>query len=339
MFVQVFIESHRRPPREIVIDFDVTDDQVHGTQELAGYNPYYGGVCYTPLYLFCGRHLLAARLRPASAEPADGALEELQRVIAQIREHWPHTRILVRGDSAYARNEIMDWCEAQPKVDDAIAMPSNSRLEAMSFNLEQRAQAAFVARQQLVLRCLAKFFLPDEVFTEYPQPKPEVWYGTLNYQTLESWSRPRRVVVKVECDENGCRRHCVVTSLPASKAYGSKLYTQTYCPRGEMENRLKEQKLDLASGRTSTHTFEGNQLRLWFCAIAYVLMQAFRQQCLAKTSLANAQVGTIRNHLLKLGARVRISARRILIEIASNCPFQDIFATAYLRIQQIPNTT
>jgi len=209
----------------------------------------------------------------------------------------------------------------------------------MSYTLEQRVRADYVQQQQLILTCLAKFFLSGETLTESPQPKPTVWYGTLHYQTLESWSHPRRAVVKIECDACECRRHFVVTSLPAAKAYGSKLYVQKYCPRGEMENRLKEQKLDLASGRTSTHTFEGNQLRLWFSSLAYVLMQAFRQDCLAKTSLANAQVGTIRTQLLKLGARVRINTRRILVEIASNCPFQNIFATAYQRIQQLPNTS
>lgn len=339
LLVVLFVESHKRPPREIIIDLDVTDDPVHGAQELAGYNPYYGSVCYTPLYLFCGHHLLAAKLRPANIDPAAGALEELQRVIAVIRQHWPQTRILVRADSAYARDEIMDWCEAQPQVEYAIAMPSNSRLEQMSDALQQRALAAFVQQQQLILTCLAQFFFPDELLNEYPQPPPQVWYGTLHYQTLDSWSRPRRVVVKIECDADGCRRHFVVTSLSASQAYGRKLHAQKYCPRGDMENRIKEQKLDLASGRTSTHTFEGNQLRLWLASIAYVLMQTFRQDCLPQTALAQAQVATIRTHVLKLGARVRLSARRIQVELASNYPFQDIFATAYQRIQSMPNTS
>lgn len=156
------------------------------------------------------------------------------------------------------------------------------------------------------------------------------------YKTQKSWSRSRRVVTKVAYDSQGLKMRFVVTSVPASKLPPGKLYTEKYCPRGDMENRIKEQQLELFSDRTSTHSFEGNQLRLWFSAIAYVLMQAFRQQGLANTSLESATVGTIRILLLKLGARVLSSVRRVLISISSSCPYQDIFTIAYQRIQSLP---
>lgn len=313
LFVEVFLESSAKPPKQIVLDLDVTDDLVHGQQEQAFFNTYYGGVCYAPLYLFCGKHLLAAKLRPSNIDPAGGALEELQRVIGVIRKRWAQTRILVRGDSAYAREDIMVWCEAQTGVDYVFGLASNARLERMSLPTQYKALADYEYRQQ-----------------------PVVWYRSLWYQTLDSWSRFRRVVAKVAYGSEGFVQRFVVTSLPPSRVPPGQLYSQKYCPRGEMENRFKEQKLQLSSDRTSTHTFEGNQLRLWFASLAYVLIQALRQHCLSKTELAQAQVGTIRTQLLKLGAQVKLSARRILISISSGCPFQDVFTIAYRKLHTLP---
>lgn len=237
----------------------MTDDQVHGNQEQAFFNTYYDGVCYAPLYLFCGKHLLVAKLRPSNVDPAEGALEELQRVIGQIRSQWPQTRILVRGDSAYSREDIMVWCESEG-IDYVFGLASNSRLVRMTLATQEKALA------------------------EYEQQKqPVTWYRSLCYKTLESWTRFRRVVAKVTYSSEGFNLRFVVTSLPTHKISPSQVYAQQYCPRGEMENRFKEQQLELFSDRTSTHTFTGNQLRLWFSSLAYVLMNDLRQSCLATT--------------------------------------------------------
>ncbi len=336
-FVDIFLESYTKPPRQIILDMDVTDDQVHGNQEGAFFNTYYHGVCYAPLYIFCGHHLLVAKLRSSNVDPASGALEEIQRVIWLIREKWADTQILIRGDSAYAREDIMKWCEDQQGVDYVLAMATNSQLKLRASDVIDKAQGDYEQRLQPVTALMESLFSPDEEVPEASELVPgATWYRSLCYKTIDSWSRFRRVVTKVTCDSKGLKIRHVVTSLPAWKVCPSKLYTQKYCPRGEMENRIKEQQLELFSARTSTQTFESNQLRLWFSSMAYVLMQAFRQHCLSKTSLAKATVGTIRLSLLKLGARITISVRRILIAIASACPYPDILATAYQRIQLLP---
>lgn len=336
LLVELFLESYRKAPRWIVLDLDVTDDQVHGNQEQAFFNTYYRGVCYAPLYIFCGHHLLAAKLRPSNVDPADGALEELQRVIGLIKEQWKQTKILVRGDSAYSRDEIMNWCEAQTGVDYVFGLATNNQLRMRSDALIKKASADYEQRLTPATSFLEQLFSPAEDLTAVKEIIPgSVWYRSLHYKTQTSWSRSRRVVTKVAYDSQGLKIRFVVTSLKAAKVPPAKLYTEKYCPRGEMENRIKEQQLELFSDRTSTHTFEGNQLRLWFSAMAYVLMQAFRQQCLARTPLATATVGTIRTLLLKLGARVLSSVRRVLISISSSCPYQDIFAIAYQRIQSL----
>jgi hypothetical protein len=294
---------------------DVTDDLVHGNQEQVFFNKYYGANCYAPLYIFCGKHLLVAKLRPANVDPAGGALSELQRVIKQIRAEWKKVEIVVRGDSAYAREDIMEWCESEPGVDYIFGMPQNSRLIKMTIATQSKARQEFESKLSTVISFLETLFIP----------------------ACKSWSRSRRVVAKVEYGKKGTNIRFVVTSIPTNKIPPGELYTQKYCPRGEMENRFKEQKLELFSDRTSTHTFAGNQLRLWFSSIGYVLMNALRDKCLAKTELQNAQVGTIRTKLLKLGAVITISTRRVLISINSYCPYQDIYANAYRCLQLLPN--
>jgi hypothetical protein len=339
LLVEVFLESYRQPPRQIVLDLDVTDDSVHGNQEQAFFNTYYGSVCYAPLYIFCGHHLLVAKLRPSNVDPADGALEELQRVISLIRAQWTQTQILVRGDSAYSREEIMSWCEDQTGVDYVFGLATNNQLRMRASDVIEKAGADYEQRLTPASSFLEQLFSPAEDLTVAKElVQGSVWYRSLSYKTQTSWSRSRRVVTKVTYNSQGLKIRFVVTSLKASKIPPAKLYTEKYCPRGEMENRLKEQQLELFSDRTSTHTFEGNQLRLWFSAMAYVLLQAFRQQCLARTPLATATVGTIRILLLKLGARVLTSVRRVLISISSSCPYQDIFGIAYQRIQRLPTS-
>ncbi len=338
-FVDIFLESYRKPPRQIILDMDVTDDQVHGNQEGAFFNTYYKGVCYAPLYIFCGHHLLVAKLRSSNVDPAEGALEELQRVIGLIRDKWTNTHILVRGDSAYAREEIMKFCEEQPGVDYVLAMATNNQLKFRASDIIEKARADYEQRLEPVVELMDTLFSKDEDLEEVRKLVPDsTWFRSLCYQTEKSWSRQRRVVTKVCYGSEGLEIRHVVTSLPASKLSPSKVYTKKYCPRGEMENRIKEQQLDLFADRTSTQTFESNQLRLWLSSMAYVLMQAFRQHCLSKTSFAKATVGTIRLSLLKLGARITVSVRRILIAIASSGPCQDILAMAYSRIQAIPDT-
>ena len=337
--VDFFLQSYKKPPKQIVLDMDVTDDQVHGNQAGAFFNTYYNGVCYAPLYIFCGHHLLVAKLRSSNVDPADGALEELQRVIGLIRKEWPNTRILVRGDSAYAREEIFKFCEEKEGVEYAIAMGTNNQLKLRSSDIIEKAKNNYEQRLEPVIELMDSFFRKDEDLELVRKLVPSsTWYRSLCYQTEKSWSCQRRVVTKVCYGSDGLKIRHVVTSLPAAKIPPSKLYTEKYCPRGEMENRIKEQQLDLFADRTSTQTFASNQLRLWLSSIAYVLMQAFRHNCLAKTAFAKATVGTIRLNFLKLGARITVSTRRILIAIASSCPYQEILAIANSRIQGIPDT-
>ncbi len=331
LFLNIFLESYSKEPRQIILDLDVTDDLVQGNQEQVFFNTYYAGYCYAPLYIFCGKHLLAAKLRPSNVDPAAGGLEELQRVIQQIRQEWKNVQILVRGDSAYSRENIMVWCESQTGVDYVFGLAKNSRLIKMTTATQSKAKHEFQENLSTVVSFLETLFMPDE---QVPKLASElidnsIWYRSLDYQTRESWTRSRRVVSKVEYGASGSNIRFVVTSLTSNKVPPGQLYTQKYCKRGEMENRFKEQQLELFSDRTSTHTFEGNQLRLWFSSLAYILMNALREQCLAKTELQNAQVGTIRTKLLKLGALITVSARRILIAISSSCPYKDIFAAAY----------
>lgn len=340
LFVSIFLKSYLKEPREIILDLDVTDDLAHGNQEQVFFNSYYGGYCYAPLYIFCGKHLLAAKLRPSNVDPAFGALSEIQRVIKQIRQQWKNVEILVRGDSAYSREDIMTWCESQPGVDYVFGLAQNSRLIQMATTTQDRAKREFEEKLSTVVSFLETLFKPAEQLPGLACDLIDnsIWYKSLDYQTRESWSRSRRVVCKVEYGVKGINVRFVVTSLSTNKVPPSKLYTQKYCKRGEVENRFKEQQLELFSDRTSTHTFAGNQLRLWFSSLAYVLMNALRQQCLAKTELQNATVGTMRTKLLKLGALITVSARRILIAITSSCPYKHIFAAAHRRLKMLPNT-
>ena len=233
----------------------------------------------------------------------------------------------------------MQWCEDQPKVDYVLAMSTNSQLQRRASDVITKAKDDYGKRLEPVSALMEQMFSPDEEVSEAEQlVPPAIWYRSLCYKTQNSWSRDRRVVTKVTYGSKGVKLRHVVTSLPASKIPPAKLYTEKYCPRGDMENRIKEQQLELFADRTSTQTMSSNQLRLWLSSMAYVLMQAFRQNCLAQTSLATATVGTIRLSLLKLGARIIVSARRILMAIASSCPYQDILATAYRRIQFLPAT-
>ena len=229
--MEIFLASYKKPPRQIVLDMDVTDDQVHGNQERAFFNPYYKGVCYAPLYIFCGHHLLVAKLRSSNVDPAGGALEELQRIIGLIRDKWQNTQIIIRGDSAYSREDIMAWCESQIGVDYVLAMATNSQLKLRASDIIAKAKEDYETRLEPITKLMETFFSPDEELEEVGQLVPEsTWYRSLCYKTQESWSRSRRVVTKVRHGSKGSKMRHVVTSLPASKISPSLLYTNKYCP-------------------------------------------------------------------------------------------------------------
>jgi Transposase DDE domain group 1 len=308
LFVDLFLEAHLRPPKQIVLDLDATDDPLHGQQEGRFFHGYYSCYCYLPLYVFCGRHLLAALLRPSNIDASAGAVEEVAGIIARIRQSWPRVRILLRADSGFARDELMAWCEAN-RVDYVFGLARNARLVA-----ELQSDLAVVAAEQ------AESGQPARRFKEFV------------YATLDSWSCARRVIGKAEHLAKGSNPRFIVTSLPASAVDGRMLYERVYCARGDMENRIKEQQLDLFADRTSAATLRANQLRLWFASFAYVLLEALRRIGLRHTQFQDATCGTIRLKLLKLGARVTVSVRRIKVALASACPYRTEFALAHLRL-------
>jgi hypothetical protein len=309
LFVTLFLQAHKRPPREIMLDLDATDDPVHGEQEGRFFRGYYDHYCYLPLYVFCGRHLLAAKLRPGSADAASGAVEEIARIVAQIRCRWPKVRILLRGDSGFAREELMAWCEAN-RVHFLFGLQQNSRLNAEIARELERAEAKSKRTGQA-----ARFF------------KGFMWMTV-----RETWSRRRRVVGKAEFTKAGPNPRFVVTSLKRKQCKTRYLYEKLYCARGEMENRIKECQLDLYADRTSTATMRANQLRLWLSSFAYVLLCGLRRIALHHTKFAMATCGTIRIQLLKIGAFVRSSVRRIKFAMASGCPVAAIWGRAATRL-------
>lgn len=308
LLVDLFLEAHDDPPGEIVLDLDATDDPLHGHQEGRFFHGYYRCHCYLPLYIFCGRHLLAAKLRRSNIDASKGAEQEVERIITQIREAWPRVRIILRADSGFARNALMDWCEAN-KVDYVFGLARNKRLENKIAPALQQACA--------VLRASGE---PARVFDDF------LW------STKDSWTRRRRVIAKGEWTLKGANPRFIVTSLKPDQWRAQALYEDLYCARGDMENRIKECQLDLYADRTSAHTMRANQMRLWFASCAYVLLCALRRIGLAHTRLATASCGTIRLKLLKIGAQVRVSVRRIKIAMASACPYAAEFAAAHERI-------
>ena len=308
LFVTLFMAAHKRPPKQIVLDLDATDDPLHGDQEDRFFHGYYDGYCYLPLYVFCGRHLLAAKLRPSNIDGSAGAVEETARMVAQIRAQWPDVRIVLRADSGFAREALMAWCEANG-VDYLFGLAKNARLVG-EIAAELERAAAHSRRTG----------------------KPQRRFRDFQWRTRDSWSRERRVVAKAEWTHGEANPRFVVTSLTAADAKPRRLYEKLYCARGEMENRIKECQLDLFADRTSAATMRANQLRLWFASMAYVLMCALRRIGLADTRFAKATCGTLRLKLLKIGALIRISVRRVKIAMASGCPYQVEFQTAHARL-------
>jgi hypothetical protein len=300
-FVDAYLDAHPKRPKEIILDLDATDDLIHGAQEGRFFHGYYGNYCYLPLYIFAGDFLLCAKLRTSDKDASKGSVEELQRIIQRIRMRWPKVKLVLRADSGFARDEIMSWAE-QNDVDFIFGLAQNLRLRGL-----------IQAELETVKLEAEKTGKPARMFRE------------LRYRTLDSWSRERRVVAKAEQLGDKSNPRFVVTSFSQERWETRALYEELYCARGDMENRIKEQQLDMFADRTSAHTMRANQLRLWFSSVAYVLMNLLRHFGLQGTEFERAQVGTIRLKLLKLGGLVRVSVRRIVLSISVAAPARDAF--------------
>lgn len=309
LLVDLFLEAHERAPREIVLDLDNTDIALFGMQEGRFFHGYYDEWCYLPLYVFCGRHLLLARQRQANVAGCDGAVEEMARMVAQIRRRWPRVHIILRADSGFSNEPLMAWCEAN-RVHYAFGLARNPRL-----------QAAIAEEMVAAKRLCEASGKSARVFRDF------------RYETLDSWSCERRVVGKAEHTQDGANPRFVVTSLERSRFDARALYEDFYCARGEAENRIGEQ-FELFADRASSATMAANQLRMWFSAMAYVLVDTLRRVGLRHTQFADAAVATIRLKLFKLGAQVRTSVRRIHFAIASGCPNKDEFELAHLYLRR-----
>jgi hypothetical protein len=307
-FVDLFLDAYEDPPEEIVLDLDATDDPLYGEQEGRFFHGYYGCYCYLPLYIFCGKHLLCARLRRSNIDGSAGSVEEIERIVGQIRESWPEVRIVLRGDSDFAREALMGWCELHA-VDYVFGLARNPRLEAALGPAMDRTYA-----------------LCED--TGEPQRSFDEWM----HSTLSSWSRERRVVGKAEITALGENPRFVVTSLGAERADARTVYERIYCARGDLENRIKEQQLDLFADRTPARLMRVNQVRLWIASVAYVLLNELRRLGLAGTRWAGARPSTLRNKLLKIGARVRVTTRKVWVALASAYPYEELFDLAYHRL-------
>lgn len=305
LLVDVFLEGYQEAPERVILDLDSTDDLIHGHQEGRFFHAYYGDYCYLPLYIFCGDFLLCARLREANHGDTPGVVEELGPMISQIRQRWPGVRIVLRADSAFGMEVIMSWCE-QNGVDFIFGKAKNKRLEAEITQEMEQARQEYESTGK-----------PARVFKDF------------TYQTLNSWSRERRVVGKAEYLDKGSNPRFVVTSLSKQEVDAQTLYEKEYCARGEMENRIKEQQLHLFADRTSTGRMKSNQLRLWFSSMAYVMMNELRRVGLRGTQLKNAQCNTIRLKLFKIGALIRVTVRRVLVSFSSAYPYQRVFKQIY----------
>lgn len=309
----LFLSAHESLPSQIVLDLDATDDPLHGEQEGRFFHGYYGGYCYLPLYIFCGSHLLCARLRSSDCDASAGAVTEVERIVGQIRNRWPQVQIILRADSGFAREELMAWCEQQA-VDFVFGLARNARLQrALGGELAQ-------AREQFELSGQA-----TRIFRDF------------TYRTRKSWSCQRRVIGKAEHLTKGANPRFIVTSLTAESWAAAPLYEQLYCARGEMENRIKEQQLCLFADRTSSHNLASNQLRLWFSSVAYILLNELRRLGLQGTELAHARCDTIRTKLLKIGAQIRVTVRRVWVHLASSYPYATLLTQIVGNLRAGPN--
>jgi len=312
LLVNVFVESYGKAPEEMVLDIDSTDLPLHGQQEGRFFHGYYDSYCYLPLYIFCGEQVLCARLRQSNSDAYAGSLVDLRRIIAQIRAAWPEVKITLRGDSGFCRNELMSWCEANG-VTYVLGLARNPRLRRII------GGELWEAHQEW-----DKTGKPARVFRDF------------EYQTKKTkkggWDRPRRVVAKAEHIDGKENPRFVVTSLSAEQWAAQALYEDLYCARGDMENRIKEQ-FSLFADRVSTETMRANQMRLYWSVMAYVLVSGLRRLGLKGTALAQAQVSTIRTKLLKIGAQVRVSVRKVWVSMASSYPWQELYQQVWANLR------
>jgi hypothetical protein len=308
VLVDQFLAAHPQPPEHLMLDVDATDDPVHGHQEGRFFHGYYDHHCFLPLYVFCGDELLAAYLRPANIDAARHARAVLKLLVVRLRAAWPGVKITLRADSGFCRRRLMRWCDSND-VGYVLGLAKNPALQRAALDETARAERQF-----------ERTGVPQRLF------------GSFAYAAA-SWDRPRRVIVKAEHGARGANPRFVVTNVPGDP---QELYEAVYCQRGEAENRIKEQQLDLFAGRTSCHRFQANQFRLLLSSAAYVLMQALRREALADTELAEAQVGTIRLKLLKVAARVVVSTRRVVFHLAGSFPYRELFRGVQERLRVVP---
>jgi hypothetical protein len=309
LFVDIFLEAYKKAPKIIWIDLDATDFEVHGNQEGKHFHGFYDKHCFLPLYIFSEGLLLSSRLRTSDCNPHEGVMEDIGRIVSQIRAKWSDARIVIRGDSGFCREELMSWCELN-NVDYVLGLAKNARLEVL-IKKEAKHAKRKCKRTGKAARC----------------------FKNLRYKTLTTWSKKRRVVGKAEHLPDGANPRFVVTSIKRSEAGAKKLYEELYCARGNMENRIKEQQMGLFAERTSSHTLRANQLRLWLSSIAYVLMHELRRIGLKNTEFKNAQAWTMRSKLFKIGATVTISFRRIKLAMASGYPWKKVFSECLQNLQ------
>jgi hypothetical protein len=309
--VQVFVQQYVVPPTRIVLDVDATNMPLHGHQLGRFFHGYYDEYCYLPLYIFCGDHPLLALLRPADLDEPVGLLKHLQRMVAYLRQCWPNVQILVRGDSGFCREHLMRWCEDN-RVDFLFGLAKNSRLLRMLGGEMHQAKMQFEVTKEAT-----------RVFKDF------------TYKTKKTWSRERRVVGKAEHLAKGANPRFVVTSLTQEAFDAKTLYEKEYCGRGNMENRIKEKKLYLFADRVSCQTMRANQVRLCLSTVAYVVMRALRQFGLKETEMAQAQCDTIRVKLLKIGATIQVTVRRVVLALSEACPFQAVFQRAWTNLREL----
>ncbi len=312
LLVDIFLESYAEPPTQIVLDVDATDDPIHGMQEGSFFHGYYREYCYLPLYIICEEFVLCARLRSSNIDPSSGTVEEVQRIVEQIRRKWPQVQIILRGDGGFCRDALMSWCE-QHQVDFVFGLAKNKRLVTIIGRQLQEAKVEFEKTRKAA-----------RVFSEF------------SYRTRKTWKQERRVIAKAEHLDKGSNPRFVVTSLSAERMQTRAVYEELYCARGEMENRIKEQQLALFADRTSTALMRSNQLRLYFSTFAYQLMQGLRRLGLQGTEMARAQCQTIRLRLLKIGAQIRVTVRRVCFSLASGYPLAQLFAQVHRNLRAIP---
>ena len=314
LLIELFLESFTEPPKEIILDFDATDIPLHGEQEERFFHGYYGNYCYLPLYVTCGQFVLAAMLRPANIDASKGTIPVLNLIVRAIRERYPDTHIVLRADSGFARERIMHWCEKH-SVSYVLGLAKNSRLNQRIVHAMDAAKIRMIQTGLKAQRQFTSFY----------------------YRTRNSWSRERRVIAKAEVLAKGENPRYVVTNLDEDYCTDKALYEDIYCARGDMENRIKEQQLELFADRTSSHQMQANQLRLWISLFAYILIGKIRVG-LKKTRLKKATSGTLRNKLLNVAARITISKRRIVLHLSSTCPYKDIYINTWyaLNIQSHP---